>query len=138
MTSIVLPICIGIVAGLCGGLFGLISSVIIITSLTLFNLVPNQKTAVGTTIFILLPPLGILAFYHYWKRKQVNIKLGLLIMISYAIAAGAGGLISTKLSNKMIELLTAILLTLAAILYYVFYFFRSGSKSNISLRGKDI
>lgn len=82
-------------------------------------MVPNQQTAAGTTLFILLPPISILAVYHYWKNKQIDFTLALWIMGFYIVGAGIGSLGTSKFTDKQLRLYVAILFFILGIVSLV-------------------
>jgi len=73
MINIILFIAIGLAAGVLSGMFGIGGGIIIVPTL-IYLCGFDQLKAQGTSLAILLPPVGILAFISYYKRGQVNIK----------------------------------------------------------------
>lgn len=98
MTNIILFILIGITAGILSGIFGIGGGIIIVPAL-IFICGFSQLKAQGTSLAILLPPVGILAFLEYYKRGQVNLQAGLLICIFLV----AGSVIGSKIANSLPE-----------------------------------
>lgn len=89
MTSTILFILIGIVAGILSGMFGIGGGVIIVPAL-MYLCGFSQLKAQGTSLAILLPPVGIFAFIQYYKKGQVNIQAGVLIVIFLVIGSAFG------------------------------------------------
>ena len=58
----------GILSGLLAGLFGGGSEIIIVPLLTFFGLLDSLKHRIGTTLFMLLPPIGLFAAIKYYKK----------------------------------------------------------------------
>jgi uncharacterized membrane protein YfcA len=109
--TIVLGLIIGLIAGLVGAGVGSAGGTIMVPLLQMSKLVPNYKTAVGTVLFSILPPVSIGAIMTYWKANEVDWKLGIVLMIANII----GGWLSAKyivknVSNKNLELFYAIYL----------------------------
>jgi len=76
---------LGVAAGIAGGFFGIGGGIILIPALVyLFGLTQHQ--AQGTTLAIMVPPIGILAAWEYWK--QGNVKLGVAGLICLGFLAG--------------------------------------------------
>ena len=94
MVSIILYIIIGLVAGVLSGMFGIGGGIIIVPALV-FLCGFDQLKAQGTSLAVLLPPVGILAFIEYYKKGQVNVQAGILICIFVII----GSVFGSKLVN---------------------------------------
>ena len=45
-----------------------------VTLLLVFGITSNIKTAIGTSLAALLPPIGIFAVYQFYKEKENDIK----------------------------------------------------------------
>jgi uncharacterized membrane protein YfcA len=79
---------IGLAAGVLGGFFGVGGGIILIPGLVLL-LGYNQLRAQGTSLGILLLPIGILGFLRYWQNPDVHIDLWAVLFIALAFAVGA-------------------------------------------------
>lgn len=117
-TGHITPALIGILAGTIGGFFGISGAFIILSLISFLKLVPDQRTAAGTTLFILVPPISILAMYQYYKKKQIDFKLGLIIMSFYIIGGWFGAKGAHMMSNKDIQLLLSIMFVILAIINF--------------------
>jgi len=96
MTSTILFILIGIVAGILSGMFGIGGGVIIVPAL-MYLCGFNQLKAQGTSLAILLLPVGIFAFMEYYKKGEVNIQAAALIVIFLVI----GSVFGSKLAQNL-------------------------------------
>jgi len=96
MTSTILFILIGIVAGILSGMFGIGGGVIIVPAL-MFLCGFSQLKAQGTSLAVLLLPVGIFAFIEYYKKGQVNLQAGVLIVIFLVIGSVFGAKIAQNL-----------------------------------------
>ncbi|MFC1617033.1 TSUP family transporter [Candidatus Margulisiibacteriota bacterium] len=91
--EIALLLAIGLSAGILSGLIGIGGGVIILPAfILLFGL--NQHQAQGTTLALLVPPIGFLAAYTYFKQGYVDLKLAAFVCLGFFI----GGLIGAKLA----------------------------------------
>jgi len=106
----IIPIIIGLTAGIVGGFLGLGGAFTILLLLNLFKIVPDQETATGTTIFVFVFPLAILALIQYIKRNQVNYSTALPIIIFYVIGAGIGSAFNPDFTDKQLKLFSVIFL----------------------------
>ncbi len=96
MTSTILFILIGIVAGILSGMFGIGGGVIIVPALV-YLCGFSQLKAQGTSLAILLPPVGIFAFMEYYKKGQVNLQAGALIVAFVVV----GSIFGSKLAQNL-------------------------------------
>jgi uncharacterized protein len=86
-------IVIGLMAGTFGGLVGLGGGVIMIPAMV-YLLGSDQIAAQGTSLAVMLPPVGILAVMNYYKAGHINIKYALIIAAAFTI----GGYFGSKLA----------------------------------------
>jgi uncharacterized protein len=94
--NIFLFILIGLAAGILSGMFGIGGGVIIVPALV-FLCGFSQLKAQGTSLAILLPPVGILGFIEYYKKGQTNLQAGILIAIFLII----GSIFGAKLAQQL-------------------------------------
>ena len=80
--NIVLYIILGLVAGVFAGVFGIGGGLILIPAMTLL-LGLTQHQAQGTTLAILVPPIGILAAWRYYQSGHVNLPLAGFICLGF-------------------------------------------------------
>ena len=70
--EILLLTLIGIIVGFVGGLLGGGADVLIVPLLLFFGITTNIKTAIGTSLSSLLPPIGIFAVYQFYKNNSIT------------------------------------------------------------------
>lgn len=93
MTNILLFLLLGLVAGVASGLIGIGGATIIIPALVfLFGM--SQHMAQGTTLAMMVPPIGLLAAWMYYQKGYVDLKIAGLMCIGFFI----GGLLGAKLA----------------------------------------
>lgn len=91
-----LYIILGIVAGIFGGMFGIGGGTILIPVLVyLFGLTQHQ--AQGTTLAIMVPPIGLLAAWRYWQAGNVKLSMAAFICAGFFV----GGLIGANLIHNV-------------------------------------
>ena len=91
ITTLFLLILIGVCAGLLSGFVGVGGGLIIIPLLMLL-VGFGQHLAQGTSLAVMLPPIGILAAWNYHKEGFVNWKYALIISLAFIV----GGYFSSK------------------------------------------
>jgi len=102
MINIMLYIALGVIAGIFSGLIGIGGGIIIVPALIfLFGL--SQHQAQGTTLALLVPPIGILAAWQYYTQGYVNVKIAAFICIGFFLGGFLGAKFATGLSNALLE-----------------------------------
>tara|TARA_B100001027_G_C16002633_1_gene213344 strand:- start:18 stop:419 length:402 start_codon:yes stop_codon:yes gene_type:complete len=96
--TLITLILIGLTAGIASGFIGIGGGIVIIPALIYF-LGLSQFEAQGVSLTLMLPPIGILAFYNYYQQGHLSKQL-----IIFALIMGAafivGGFIGSKVSLK--------------------------------------
>ena len=100
--TIFLYILLGLVAGVLSGLIGIGGGTIIVPALVLFFGI-SQHMAQGTTLALLVPPIGILAAWTYYKQGYVDLHMAGFICLGFFIGGLVGAKIATSLSNIVLE-----------------------------------
>ena len=88
--------------------------IVLIPALTIFYGM-SQKRAQGTSLGTLLLPVGILAFWSYYRAGEVELKLALLIAIGFTAGGWLGGHWAQHLSEAVLRRSFAVLLVLLAL-----------------------
>ena len=104
-------IIVGILSGLLAGVFGVGGAIIVIPALV-FILGLSQHDAQGTSLAFMLPPVGILATWNYWKAGHVNWKFALILSLTFVVGAYLGSQISVGISDKMLRRLFGALIVI--------------------------
>ena len=112
-TILLILIAIGIVTGIMAGMLGIGGAIIMIPALGLL-LGLSQQTAQGTSLAVMLPPVGIIAAFNYYKAGHVNIKFALILAIAFIIGSYFGSKIALNLPQATLKKIFGILLLLVA------------------------
>ena len=112
-TTFAILIVIGLVAGFLGGMIGLGGAIILIPAMVLF-LAMDQRMAQGTTIAIMLPPIGFFAAYNYYKAGFVNVKYALIIAVVFMLGGYLGSKLALNLPLGVLKKIFAVVLALIA------------------------
>lgn len=115
MTTIILLL--GLVVGVLVGLLGIGGGVVLVPAMV-YLLHMDQHLAQGTSLFILLPPIGLGALREYWKQGQVDLKAGILCAIGILFGAFAGSFVALPMSSRNLKGFFGCFLMLAAILLW--------------------
>ena len=95
-------IVLGLAAGIFSGLIGVGGGVIIVLAL-IFLFGMSQHQAQGTTLALLVPPIGFLAAWTYYKQGYVDIKIAGLICLGFFIGGLFGAKAANLLPNNILE-----------------------------------
>jgi len=114
MMSILPYILLGLVAGIFSGLIGIGGGVIIVPALV-FWFGFSQHQAQGTTLALLVPPIGFLAAWAYYKQGYMDLKIAGLICIGFFLGGLLGAKLATGLSNVALERVFGIALLMIAL-----------------------
>jgi len=110
---------LGLVAGIFSGLIGIGGAIIIIPSLVLlFGL--SQHTAQGTTLALMVPPIGLLAAWMYYKQGFVDFKIAGLICLGFFFGGLVGAKFATDIPDDILRKIFGVIL-LASSLRMIFY-----------------
>lgn len=93
---------IGLVAGVCSGLFGIGGGVLIVPAL-IFLKAFKPQAAVGTSLAALLLPVGALGAWQYWKAGDVQWKAAFAIALGLLLGAWVGARIGVPLSPRVLK-----------------------------------
>ncbi len=116
----ILTVLLGLLSGVLGGALGLGGSVVMLPGVLLLGIISDYKTAVGTMLLSLLPPISLLAVIEYYKRKKVDTYIGIVLCITYFFGAYFGSFINDMYSNKVLEYLTSFsFLIISAMFFYM-------------------
>lgn len=113
-TTVLLLALIGLTAGALGGMVGLGGGIILIPALIMIMKL-DQQTAQGTSIAIMLPPIGLFAVYNYYKAGYVNVNYALIIAAAFMVGGYFGSLLALKLSPDIMRKVFSLLLVAIAI-----------------------
>lgn len=114
ITHLLILIVIGILSGLLAGVFGVGGAIIVIPALV-FIIGMSQHEAQGTSLAFMLPPVGILATWNYWKSGYVNWKIALVLSLTFVVGAYLGSHFSINIPDKILRKFFGLLLFVMAI-----------------------
>ena len=115
MTLIILLLGLGV--GALVGLLGIGGGVVLVPAMV-YLLGMDQHLAQGTSLFILLPPIGLGALREYWKQGQVDLRPGTLCALGMLLGAYGGSLVALPLASRHLKGLFGCFLVLSAILLW--------------------
>ena len=108
----------GISSGLLAGLVGGGAEIIIVPLLTIFGLLGSLKHRIGTTLFMLLPPIGIFAALRYYKKGYVDLKASLYMATLFTVFASVSAKYSSEMDPKTLKKIFGIFTILSGFYIY--------------------
>ncbi len=107
---------LGIVAGVLSGLAGVGGGIVIVPALVfLFGF--SQHMAQGTSLAVLVPPVGLLAMIQYYRKGDVDLKAALLIVGGLVAGSVFGAKIALALPQATLKKGFGVILLLASMRY---------------------
>ena len=107
---------IGAAVGAISGMFGIGGGVFVIPAMVYFYGF-DQKMATGTSLGMLLPPIGILAFWQYYKADLVNVPAVLLLVAGFLVGSYLSAGYTIGLPQLLIKRMFGVLLIVTGVIY---------------------
>lgn len=104
---------VGFFAGVLSGLVGVGGGVIIVPCLVIF-LGFSQQAAQGTSLGLLLLPVGIFAVINYYNKGYIDIKVVLVMSIAFIAGGWLGSKLALQLSQEALRKIFAAVLIYTA------------------------
>ncbi|MBN2181377.1 MAG: sulfite exporter TauE/SafE family protein [Sedimentisphaerales bacterium] len=110
---------LGLISGIVSGLIGIGGAIIIIPSLVLFFNLP-QRTAQGTTLALMVPPIGLLAAWTYYRAGFADLKIAALICAGFFFGGLIGAKFAVQIPDNILRKAFGFLLLIASIRMILF------------------
>ena len=107
---------LGLAAGVLSGMFGIGGGLVIVPALVIFFGF-ETKTAVGTSLFVILLPTGLLGVLEYWRNGELKIAAGLWIALGIFCGAYLGARLAGAVSAVTMKRVYAIFLLVVAVYF---------------------
>jgi uncharacterized protein len=93
---------VGLLAGVLSGMIGIGGGVVIVPALVYFMGI-SQLEAQGTSVALMLPPIGILAAMNYYKSGNLNWKFAVVIALTFVVGGYFGSKISLAIPQQLLK-----------------------------------
>ena len=110
---------VGVLSGLAAGLFGAGAEILIVPLLTMLQLLPDLKNRIGTSLFMLLPPIGVFAAMQFYKKGHVDVKAALYLGLIFTLFASVSSQFTLGVDVDVLRKLFGIFTTLSGM--YIFF-----------------
>jgi len=114
MLNIILFLLLGLAAGVLSGLIGIGGGIIVVPAL-IFLAGMSQQMAQGTTLGMLLPPIGILAVWTYFDRGFVDVKVAALLCAGFVLGGWLGAKVATSIPAVALQKVFGVALLLISV-----------------------
>ena len=103
LSSTALLLMIGLVSGIASGMFGIGGGVLIVPGLV-YVLGFSQHQATGTSLAILLPPVGLAAVLEYYQHGNVDLKTAFIVAAALFAGAWLGAVFANHFKGQYLRL----------------------------------
>lgn len=114
LQTVLILLLIGLFAGVLSGVIGIGGGIVIVPALVYF-IGFSQRTAQGTSLAILLLPIGLLGVIQFYKAGYVDVKVTAVIALAFFIGSYFGSRIALSVSQDILRKCFAVLLILIAV-----------------------
>ena len=111
--EIIVLLLTGMLAGALSGILGIGGGIVVIPMLTLI-LGFSQKMAQGTSLAMLLPPIGLLAVSNYYKSDMVDVRAAGILIITFIIGSYITSFFAVQVNEVYLKKAFAVFLILYA------------------------
>lgn len=105
---------IGILAGCLSGFIGIGGGLLIVPALMYF-MGMSQMAAQGTSLALMLPPIGALAVMNYWKAGEVDLKAAGIMVVAFVVGGYFGSRFALSLNPMKVRLVFGLFMLYAAV-----------------------
>src|SRR3989304_8353315 len=102
MNTPLLYILLGLIAGALSGLIGIGGGIIVVPAL-IFMFGFSQHQAQGTTLALMIPPIGILAAWAYYTQGYVDIRAAAWVCAGFIVGGFLGAKFATAPPNIVLQ-----------------------------------
>jgi uncharacterized protein len=131
--TMLIIILVGIAAGVLGGLVGVGGGIIIVPALVYF-IGFSQKTAQGTSLGLIMLPVGILGVLQYYKQGHVDFRVVGILAAGFLLGSYFGSKIALSLPQETVKKIFAVLMLIIAI---KMLFFDKEKKENTDTKNQQ-
>ncbi|MCB9045214.1 MAG: sulfite exporter TauE/SafE family protein [Chitinophagales bacterium] len=110
---------IGMLAGFMSSMVGIGGGIVIVPAMV-FIFGMSQKMAQGTSLAMLLPPIGILGVINYHKAGLIDMKVAAILCVSFVLGSYLGSKVVLDLDSVVVKRIFAIFMIVVAVKYLFF------------------
>ena len=107
---------IGLAAGVFSGMVGLGGGIIMIPCMV-YILGMSQLSAQGTSLAVMLPPIGLMAVWKYYQAGHVDIWAACIMGVAFFIGGYFGGVLVVKINQDIVKKIFGVIVIIIGIKY---------------------
>jgi uncharacterized membrane protein YfcA len=134
--TILLVLGLGLFVGILVGLLGIGGGVVLVPAMV-YLLQYDQHLAQGTSLLIMLPPIGLGALRTYWRNGQVDLRAGIYCAVGFLLGGYVGGLIAVPMPSYQLRGIFGCFMIFSAVLLWRKSTNSSGSAAQTETASQD-
>ena len=95
---------IGVVGGIAAGLFGVGGGIVIVPAL-IYWAGFSQHKATGTSLAVLLPPIGLAAALEYYRHGNVDVRAAIILAAGMFVGSWVGAFFANRMPGPQLRLI---------------------------------
>jgi uncharacterized membrane protein YfcA len=118
MPAVLILVVIGLIAGLAAGMFG-VGGGIVVVPLLVYWAGFSQHRATGTSLAMLLPPIGLAAAVEYYRHGNVDVRAAIILAVGIVVGSWVSAFFANRIPGPQLRLIFGLFLCAVGI-YLVF------------------
>ena len=114
MSSWVSFVLIGALAGIASGLFGVGGGIVLVPALVYWTGF-TQHVATGTSLAVLLPPIGLAATLEYYRHGNVDVRAAVFLALGLFAGAWVGAWLANQMKGPHLRLAFGLFITVLGV-----------------------
>ena len=114
VSSIIILVILGLLTGFMAGMLGIGGGIIVIPAMTII-LGFTQQQAQGTSLAMMLPPVGIVAVLNYYKAGHVDWRVAGILALFFIVGSIFGSQLAVKIPQDTLKKIFGVFLMLVAV-----------------------
>lgn len=103
MTPYVILAAIGVLGGVAAGFFGVGGGIVIVPAL-IYWAGFSQHKATGTSLAVLLPPIGLAAAIEYYRHGNVDVRAAAILATTMFVGSWLGARLANRIAGPHLRL----------------------------------
>lgn len=114
LSAVVTLLLIGVAAGCLSGFIGIGGGLLIVPAL-MYGMGMSQMAAQGTSLALMLPPIGALAVMNYWRADAVDFRAAAIMVLAFVAGGYFGSRLALSLNPMKVRLAFGAIMLFVAI-----------------------